>query len=75
MTRLVFVEGMDECHGLLVTHEDGRVECLDVDCVELDAARHDWRAGCADVPGLCGCGSRERATDGQAARSDRQWAA
>jgi hypothetical protein len=44
---------MDECHGLLVTHGDGRVECLDLECVDLDAPRHDWRASCIDVPGLC----------------------
>lgn len=46
---------MDECHGLLVTHEDGRAECLDGDCVEPDAPRHAWRALCLDVPGLCTC--------------------
>jgi hypothetical protein len=61
---------MDECHGLLVTHEDGRVECLDVDgnCVELDPVRHEWRADCHEVPGVCGC----RRSD---VRADRQWAA
>lgn len=48
---------MDECHGLLVTHDDGRVECLDDACVATDAPRHEWRASCADVdvPGLCDC--------------------
>jgi hypothetical protein len=44
-----------ECRGLLVTHEDGRVECLDIDCVDFDAPRHVWRALCCDVPGLCDC--------------------
>jgi uncharacterized membrane protein len=46
---------MDECQGLLVTHEDGRVECLDDGCVDAAAPRHEWRAECADVPGLCAC--------------------
>jgi hypothetical protein len=46
---------MDECLGLLVTHEDGRVECLDPDCVDGDRLRHEWLARCADIPGLCRC--------------------
>ena len=52
---------MDECHGLLVTHTDGRVECLDDDCVSFDAPRHEWRASCEDVPGLCRCAADEAA--------------
>ena len=59
---------MYECQGILVTHDDGRVECLEVDCVELVAPRHEWRASCSDVPGLCDCGEPE-------IRADRQWAA
>jgi hypothetical protein len=59
---------MDECHGLLVTHEDGRVECLDDDCTQLDGPRHQWRATCTEVPGLCGCAERDRS-------HDRQWKA
>jgi hypothetical protein len=49
---------MDECHGVLVTHQDGSVECLESECVDLAAPRHEWRADCADVAGLCGCGER-----------------
>jgi hypothetical protein len=49
---------MDECHGVLVTHQDGSVECLESGCADLAAPRHEWRAGCADVPGLCGCQER-----------------
>lgn len=54
---------MDECHGLLVTHTDGRVECLDDGCVSFDAPRHDWRASCSDVPGLCDCAAEDAAAD------------
>ncbi|HEV7886811.1 MAG TPA: hypothetical protein VGO92_04575 [Acidimicrobiales bacterium] len=61
---------MDECHGLLVTHQDGRVECLDLDCETPDAPRHPWRADCADEPALCDCRDRNQRT-----RADRQWAA
>jgi len=68
MTRLLFVEAMDECHGLLVIHDDGTLECLDVDCLDLDPVRHDWRASCEDVPGVCGCRRlAERADRRQAA--------
>lgn len=52
---------MDECHGVLVTHTDGRVECLDPDCVRLDGPRHDWRASCEDVPGICSCAAEAHA--------------
>jgi hypothetical protein len=46
---------MDECQGLLVTHADGRVECLDDDCMRPDGPRHEWRASCTDLPELCEC--------------------
>lgn len=59
---------MDECQGLLVTHLDGRVECLDDECLTPDAPRHEWRAACEDVQGLCDCSV-------DAITSDRQWAA
>ena len=49
---------MDECLGLLVTHADGHVECLDDQCLEPDAPRHEWRAACEDVPEVCGCHDR-----------------
>jgi hypothetical protein len=61
---------MDECHGLLVTHADGRVECLDDDCVSFDRPRHEWPASCADVPALCDC-----SVPAQQADADRQRAA
>lgn len=38
----------DGCTGILVTHDDGRVECLDPVCGDPDAVRHDWRQPCDD---------------------------
>ena len=64
---------MDECHGVLVTHDDGRVECLDDGCVRLDGPRHEWRASCADIPGLCDCTGR--AAPEWVPGDDRQWKA
>jgi hypothetical protein len=50
---------MDECHGLLIVHDDGRVECLEPDCFDTDRLRHEWHGQCADVPGLCDCAGRD----------------
>lgn len=44
----------DGCIGILVTHDDGRVECLDTDCTDEAMARHDWRLTCADLGEPCG---------------------
>ena len=44
---------MDECHGLLLVHDDGSYECLDPDCESLDPVRHDWRAGCDAIDEAC----------------------
>lgn len=40
---------MDGCGGWLLTHDDGTVECIEVDCTDTSAVRHDWRAPCADL--------------------------
>lgn len=44
----------DGCTGILVTHQDGSVECLDSDCTDEDMRRHDWRLACADLGEPCG---------------------
>jgi serine phosphatase RsbU (regulator of sigma subunit) len=31
---------LDHCHGVLVLHSDGIVECTDPDCVDLGRDRH-----------------------------------
>jgi hypothetical protein len=42
-------QGLDDCHGVLVVHDDGRAECLDVDCTDSDEARHQWRLACGQA--------------------------
>jgi hypothetical protein len=44
---------MDGCGGWLITHDDGTVECVEVDCESLDPVRHDWRTTCAELDELC----------------------
>ncbi|HVF73845.1 MAG TPA: hypothetical protein VM938_02250 [Acidimicrobiales bacterium] len=44
---------MDGCGGWLITHDDGIVECVEVDCTDLSPARHDWRATCAELDDSC----------------------
>lgn len=60
---------MDGCTGWLVTHEDGTLECIDVDCTSVDVARHDWRTTCTEIDDPCG-----RCTE-PVAMPDRQWKA
>ena len=43
----------DHCHGTLVTHGDGTVECTDQACVLLDPLRHPLIIDCAIVLGGC----------------------
>jgi hypothetical protein len=46
---------LDHCHGVLVTHADGAVECHgDSACDDTSISRHDWRASCTDL-GTCPC--------------------
>jgi hypothetical protein len=55
MTCTDCLEQLQHCHGTLVVHADGRVECLDGDagCTRL-AAAHGWRTSCDDL-GMQGC--------------------
>lgn len=57
----------DGCTGILVTHEDGHVECLEPVCLDVDAARHDWRLPCSDLGEPCPACAEPMA--------DRQWRA
>jgi hypothetical protein len=45
--------GFDHCHGTLVAHVDGRVECTEPDCDDVDSARHDLVIDCPALPGCC----------------------
>lgn len=48
---------LDHCHGTLVRHADGTVECTDLTCVVLTADRHDLVLACVDAG--CSCGGAD----------------
>jgi hypothetical protein len=43
----------DHCHGTLVRHADGGVECTDLTCVVLTSDRHGLVLACVDTG--CSC--------------------
>lgn len=48
------VRGLEHCHGALVVHHDGGVECTAPDCDDVDPARHRMVMDCAGtLPGCC----------------------
>ncbi|MQA78803.1 MAG: hypothetical protein GEV10_10060 [Streptosporangiales bacterium] len=48
------VRGWDHCHGPLIRHDDGELECMvDVRCARTEDA-HDIVVSCTVVAG-CGC--------------------
>jgi hypothetical protein len=46
---------LDHCHGTLILHEDGAVDCTEPGCRDLDQARHRLTIICAEVDGGCLC--------------------
>ncbi|WAL67182.1 hypothetical protein ORV05_05165 [Amycolatopsis cynarae] len=46
---------LDHCHGTVILHEDGSVECTEPDCRDLDEARHTLRITCTEIEGGCAC--------------------
>lgn len=50
---------LDHCHGTLVNHPDGVLECTDQGCRDLDRARHDLVVDCELLVGGCGCDQAE----------------
>ena len=46
---------LDHCHGTLVIHGDGTVECTDGACIVLDPARHTLIIPCGRIAGGCAC--------------------
>ncbi|MEU6582683.1 hypothetical protein [Nocardia sp. NPDC046763] len=46
---------LDHCHGTLIVHATGSVECTESDCFETDRSRHLFVADCSDMAGGCGC--------------------
>ena len=49
-------EEVDHCHGTLVRHADGWVECTDGSCPTLAVERHELVLACGPGEG-CACGS------------------
>ncbi|MBB3662367.1 MULTISPECIES: hypothetical protein [Prauserella salsuginis group] len=47
--------GIDHCHGTLVEHVSGFVECTDMACLSFGADRHSLVIDCEAVEGGCGC--------------------
>lgn len=47
---------LDHCHGTLVVHESGLVECELTGCTTLDPARHVVVLDCVEVDVTCICG-------------------
>lgn len=48
------LSGVDHCHGTLVLHENGDVDCTEV-CYDLGAVRHRLSISCAEIDGGCAC--------------------
>jgi hypothetical protein len=48
------LSGLDHCHGTLVVHEIGDVDCTET-CADLDPVRHRLQLNCADIDGGCPC--------------------
>lgn len=47
--------GTDHCHGTLVEHVHGGVECTDDACVSVVVERHSLVIECDEILGGCGC--------------------
>ena len=47
-------EEVDHCHGTLVRHADGWVECTDGSCLVLAVERHELVLACGPGEG-CAC--------------------
>jgi len=46
--------GLEHCHGTLVVHVDGGLECTEPDCDDTDPLRHEMSLDCAGtLPGCC----------------------
>jgi hypothetical protein len=47
---------LEHCHGALVVHLDGSVDCTEPDCYDADRARHELVVDCDDTMfDGCGC--------------------
>ncbi|WP_442789900.1 hypothetical protein [Nocardia sp. CDC160] len=57
---------LDHCHGTLIVHAAGSVDCTESDCFDTARARHVFVADCADVAGGCACAAPPVRTGRQA---------
>jgi hypothetical protein len=44
---------LDHCHGTLIAHSDGTLDCTDAACLVADPMRHTLIIDCAAVLGGC----------------------
>ena len=46
---------VDHCHGTLVLHADGGIDCDEVATCGADPGRHEWWLTCAELAWRCSC--------------------
>lgn len=49
------VAEVDHCHGTLIVHPGGALDCTTPGCSDLDGVRHDLRIDCRGIAGGCRC--------------------
>ncbi len=47
-------DGLAHCHGTLVLHADGVLDCDEAVC-GADPSLHEWWVSCIDLETQCGC--------------------
>jgi hypothetical protein len=47
--------GLDHCHGTLVVHPGGLVDCTEWGCTDLEPVRHTFAIDCGSLLGGCDC--------------------
>ncbi|WP_460721901.1 hypothetical protein [Nocardia heshunensis] len=56
---------LDHCHGTLIVHAAGSVECTEPECFDTGRTRHLFVADCSDVAGGCDCATPDLRTGRQ----------
>lgn len=51
---------LEHCHGTLIVHDDGVVDCTEQDCSDRDPARHPLLLNCVDENPDCGCAQSQQ---------------
>lgn len=55
------VRELSHCHGSLIVHRDGALECTEADCVQVHFAVHELVLECAQLGDCCGVSGRTAA--------------